>query len=102
MKIPTPNLIKELVSPFAGNIPSGPPSKLTSPTMIFPSRSVPVERITAFAFHTAPYFVTQSQLSPSLRKSMISACFNVRLGVSSMDFFIKTLYADLSACILKE
>ena len=98
----SPNRSSDSQSAFAGNIPSGPLSKFTSPTYILPFRYVPVAMTTAPTSYSAPSLVMQCHLSPTGITSVISACLRQRFCCSSKACFIYDAYALRSICARKE
>lgn len=54
LRMESPNASRQGVSPFAAARPSGPEERITSPTIVLPSRYVPQATIAARQEYTAP------------------------------------------------
>ena len=78
----SPNASRHGVSPFAAASPSGPEERITSPTIVLPSRYVPQATIAARQEYTAPVCVLTALTAP----------FSVRyldyLGLLDAQFFL--------------
>ena len=85
----SPMSTRHFVSEVAAARPSGPDERMTSPTIVLPSRYVPLAIIAARHLKTAPVCVVTEQTWPSrVPISTISACLVRRFSCRSSVSFI--------------
>ena len=89
LRMESPSSRRQAVRLVAAARPSGPEERMTSPTIVLPSRYVPLAITTALHSYTAPVWVVTEHTAPSETPiSTTSACFVRRFSCRSRVCFM--------------